>query len=265
MTPDELPAPLVLPDVDAWRAWLDAHEDSSDGVWLVLAKKGKASPTTLTYQDALEEAMCSGWIDGQRRTLDEHSFRQRFTPRRRRSIWSQRNVEIIARLEGEGRMRERGRAEVALAEADGRWENAYAGPATAEPPPALLAALEASPDARAAFDRLTRTARFSALHPVLTARDERTRERRIAALVAKLQREDEQAHGSADGWRGGRAVTRNAWSGENPVPWHAPSPPVSAPASLPMTSTAATGRSSTSPRRCSTRPPTGPSTAPPCC
>lgn len=186
MPPAELPPPLLIPDLDSWHDWLRSHEDTSDGVWLLLAKKGKDAPTSLTYQEALEEALCCGWIDGQRRTHDEHTFRQRFTPRRPRSIWSRRNVEIIARLEAEGRMRERGRAEVELARADGRWENAYAGPATAEPPPALLEALAADPAAAAAFEGLTRSARFSVLHPILSATSDELRAKRIASAVAKL-------------------------------------------------------------------------------
>jgi uncharacterized protein YdeI (YjbR/CyaY-like superfamily) len=103
-TPEE---PLVLADADAWRSWLLEHEAGSDGEWLVLAKKGVREPTSLTYQEALEEALCSGWIDGQRRSRDAGTFLQRYTPRRPRSIWSQRNVGIIARLEEAGRMRER--------------------------------------------------------------------------------------------------------------------------------------------------------------
>lgn len=104
--------PFVVPDAAAWRAWLDAHEESSDGVWLVLAKKGTTSPTSLTYDRALDEALCSGWIDGQKRSLDAATFLQRFTPRRRASIWSARNVGIVARLVEESRMRPRGQAEV---------------------------------------------------------------------------------------------------------------------------------------------------------
>lgn len=191
MNAAELPPPLVLPDLHAWRAWLDEHEDSSDGVWLLMAKKGKDAPTTLRYQGALVEALCSGWIDGQSRAVDEHTFRQRFTPRRARSIWSQRNVGIVARLTAEGRMRPRGLAEVERARADGRWDRAYAGPATVEVPAELTTALEASPAAAAAFAQLARSARYSALHPILTAPSDRTRDRRIAALVEKLAAPDD--------------------------------------------------------------------------
>lgn len=189
MNAAELPPPLVIADRSAWRTWLDAHEDASDGVWLLLAKKGKDSSTALTYQEALEEALCSGWVDGQRRTYDERSFRQWYTPRRARSIWSQRNVQIVGRLDEEGRLRERGRQEIERARADGRWDRAYAGPATAEVPADLLVALDLSPAAQAQFAQLTRTARYSALHPILTAATAQTRARRIAALIARLEKE----------------------------------------------------------------------------
>lgn len=189
MTAEQMPDPLVLADLAAWREWLVENEDSSDGVWLMLAKKGRDAPTTLTYQEALEEALCNGWIDGQRRTLDELSFRQRFTPRRPRSIWSQRNVEIIGRLTEEGRMREAGSREVERARADGRWDRAYAGPATAEVPVGLATALEAAPRAKSAFGQLGRTSRYSALHPILTAPNAEVAARRIASLVARLETE----------------------------------------------------------------------------
>lgn len=193
MNTAELPPPLVIADQAAWRAWLDEHEDSSEGVWLLLAKKGKDAPTSLMYQDALEEALCSGWIDGQRRTHDETSFRQLYTPRRPRSIWSQRNVALIARLIEEGRMRERGHSEVDKARADGRWDRAYAGPATAEVPEELAAALAAAPTAQNAFEKLKGSSRYSALHPILTAPNGRAAARRIQALVRRLE------SGDADG------------------------------------------------------------------
>src|SRR6478609_5320658 len=113
--------PFVVADAAAWRAWLDDNEDLSDGVWLVLAKKGTTAPTTLTYTQALDEALCSGWIDGQKASLDAATFLQRFTPRRAASLWSARNVRIVERLVEEGRMRPRGHAEIDRAKADGRW------------------------------------------------------------------------------------------------------------------------------------------------
>lgn len=164
-------APVVLAGIERWWEWLTANEGTSDGIWLMLAKKGVTTPTSLTYQEALEEAPCSGWIDGQRRTHDDTTFVQRFTPRRARSHWSLRNVEIVARLAGEERLRSRGIAEIERAKSDGRWDRAYPGQATAQPPESLDIALEAAPAAKAAFARLTRAERFSALHPLLTASD----------------------------------------------------------------------------------------------
>ena len=179
-------SPLVVPNVDAWRDWLVRFDEVSDGTWLTLAKKGTTSPTALSYQEALEEALCSGWIDGQRRALDAHVFVQRFTPRRPRSMWSQRNVDIVARLADAGRLRPRGVTEIERAQADGRWELAYPGSAAAEVPDDLRRALAAYPGAEALFAALSRADRFSALHPILTASDEGIRARRIATLVARL-------------------------------------------------------------------------------
>jgi uncharacterized protein YdeI (YjbR/CyaY-like superfamily) len=112
---------LVVADAAAWRAWLRQHHDDSAGAWLVLAKKGTREPTSLTYDQALEEALCYGWIDGLTRRRDEATYRQRFTPRRARSSWSKRNVAIAERLMREGRMDAAGAAEVQRAKDDGRW------------------------------------------------------------------------------------------------------------------------------------------------
>lgn len=188
MAPD--PEPLCFADAAAWRTWLDANEDVSDGVWLLLAKKGTVTPTSLSYAQALDEALCSGWIDGQRKSHDEVTFRQRYTPRRPRSIWSQRNVEHVARLIDEGRMRERGHAEIEKAQADGRWERAYAGQAAAEVPADLAAALQARPGARERFDSLTSAERYSILHPLMIATSDAGRQRRIERTVDDLTRGD---------------------------------------------------------------------------
>ena len=125
---DELPA-LTVADGIAWRAWLKEHHGADRGVWRTLAKKGGAAPTSLTYDEALEEALCHGWIDGQIRGGDKDSYRQRFTPRTPRSGWSKRNVAIAERLMAEGRMQAPGLAAVERAKADGRWDAADAGPA----------------------------------------------------------------------------------------------------------------------------------------
>lgn len=180
------PQPHIVADAAAWRAWLDEFEADHDGVWLVLAKKGTTSPTSLSYAQALDEALCSGWIDGQKRSLDAATFLQRFTPRRRASMWSQRNIGLVAELIAAGRMRERGHAEIARAQADGRWERAYAGSATIDVPDDLRAALAGVPAAQAAFEALSAQGRYSILHPVVTAATPETRARRIAKYIAQL-------------------------------------------------------------------------------
>ncbi|WP_330950492.1 YdeI/OmpD-associated family protein [Microbacterium aurantiacum] len=152
-----------MPDAAAWRAWLDRHEDSSDGVWLTLAKKGTTTPTSLTYAEALDEARCSGWIDGRKHAVDTATYRQHFTPRRARSMWSKRNVDHVTRLIDTGRMRDRGIAEIERAKADGRWDRAYEGSAAITVPADLRAALDAEPHAEAAFQTLSKSARYPIL------------------------------------------------------------------------------------------------------
>ncbi len=182
------PPQLILRDAAAWRTWLAENVDEQAGVWLVLAKKGTTDPTSLSYAAALEEALCHGWIDGQARRRDEGTYVQRFTPRRRRSMWSQRNVGIVERLTAEGRMHPQGLSEVARAKADGRWEAAYAGPATAEIPADLTEALAARPEAQAMFENLTSQNRFAVLHRLGAAKRQETRARRIEQYVDMLAR-----------------------------------------------------------------------------
>ncbi len=184
MTDDE----LTVADASAWRAWLAEHHERSPGTWLVLAKKGTTDPTSLSYAEALDEALCHGWIDGQVRRRDEATYRQRFTPRRARSIWSQRNVRNAQRLIADGRMQPAGLAEVERARADGRWDAAYAGSASAEVPADLAAALAAQPAAQAMFDVLTSQNRFAVLFRIAGARRGPTRARRIEQFVAMLAR-----------------------------------------------------------------------------
>ena len=179
---------LVVRDAPSWRAWLGEHHGEEAGVWLVLAKKGTTEPTSLSYDAALEEALAHGWIDGQVRRRDDATYFQRFTPRRRRSAWSQRNVALAERLEAEGRMHPAGAAAIDSAKEDGRWQAAYAGPATIDVPADLAAALAAEPHARAAFDSLDRRNRYAVLYRVTTARRPETRARRIEQLVAMLAR-----------------------------------------------------------------------------
>lgn len=182
-------AELLLPDPPAWRTWLEEHHADTPAVWLVLTKKG-GTLTTLTWQTALDEALCFGWIDGQARRRDEQSSFQRFTPRGPKSRWSQRNVEHIGRLEAEGRMTAAGRAAVEAAKADGRWEAAYAGPATAETPSDLLAAIAAVPEAQAMYDVLTSQNRFALYHRITSLKTEAARTRKIEEYVAMLARHE---------------------------------------------------------------------------
>ena len=183
----QLPELLVV-DAAEWRAWLAEHHDGSAGVLLVLAKKGITKPTSLTYDQALDEALCYGWIDGQVQRRDETTYRQRFTHRRPRSSWSKRNVGNVARLQAEGRMHPAGIAEVERAKADGRWEAAYAGSAGIEVPPDLAAALSAEPRAQAMFEILTAQNRYAVLYRIETAKRAETRRRRIEQFVAMLAR-----------------------------------------------------------------------------
>ena len=176
---------LELADGEAWRAWLAEHHADSDGVWLVTAKKGVPG---VSRDDALEEALCHGWIDGQARSRDDATYLQRYTPRRSRSAWSQRNTRIVERLTAEGRMHPAGIAEVERAKADGRWEAAYAGPATIEVPDDLVAALDAEPEAKAMFETLNSRNRYAVLYRIETAKRAETRQRRIEKYVAMLAR-----------------------------------------------------------------------------
>jgi uncharacterized protein YdeI (YjbR/CyaY-like superfamily) len=155
---------------------------------LVLAKKGTDRPTSLSYDQALEEALCHGWIDGQVGRRDAATYRQRFTPRRARSRWSKRNVGNVERLMTEGRMRPSGMAEVERAKADGRWDAAYAGQASSEIPADLDAALAAQPRARTMFERLTKQNRYAVLYRIENAKRADTRARQIERLVAMLAR-----------------------------------------------------------------------------
>jgi uncharacterized protein YdeI (YjbR/CyaY-like superfamily) len=184
---DELPE-LTVTDIQAWREWLSEHQDGSVGVWLVLAKKHTTEPTSLTYDQALDEALCHGWIDGQLRRRNEITYCRRFTPRRTQSPWSARNVSIITRLIGEGRMHPAGMTEVDRAQADGRWDAAYAGQAGIEVPSDLAAALAAEPRAQAMFDILTSQNRYAVLYRIANAKRAETRARRITQFVGMLAR-----------------------------------------------------------------------------
>lgn len=181
-------AELLVRDAAGWRAWLAKHHGSPAAVWLVLAKKETVEPTTLNHDQALEEALCHGWIDGQLRRRDSGTYFQRFSRRRPRSAWSRRNIELAERLLVEGRMHSAGVAELERARADGRSEAAYAGSASIEVPPDLEAALAAEPKAREMFMKLSRQNRYAILYRVGNAKRAETRERRIIQFVEMLSR-----------------------------------------------------------------------------
>lgn len=178
---------LLVPDADAWRAWLEQHHSDSPGVWLVLHKKG-GEVTSLTYAQALDDALCFGWIDGQVRKRDDHSYVQRMTPRRKGSSWSARNVGYIERLESEGRMHAAGRAAVEAAKANGEWDKAYDGSATATVPEDLQAAIDADPAAKATFATLNAANRYSLIYRTNATKTTAGRARSIARAVERLAR-----------------------------------------------------------------------------
>jgi uncharacterized protein YdeI (YjbR/CyaY-like superfamily) len=180
-------AELVVADVARWHGWLEAHHADHPGVWLVLHKKG-GEVTSLTYAQALDEALCFGWIDGQTARRDEQSFRQRFTRRRPNSAWSARNVEHVVRLTAAGRMQPAGIAAVDAAKADGRWQRAYRGQAGAQIPPDLRQALAAAPDAAATFEQLDAANRYAIIYRLDTVKRAETRSRKLAQYIDMLSR-----------------------------------------------------------------------------
>ncbi len=182
--PTDLPV-LAFADQGALEAWLEEHHATAPGLYVKIAKKGAGVPS-VNWEQMVEVLLCFGWIDGRANRLDDRFYLQRVTPRRAKSVWSQKNVTTVERLIAEGRMRPAGLAAVEAARADGRWERAYAGPATITVPDDLAAALAAEPAARRAFDELSGTDRYAVLWRVHTAATPATRARRIAALVAKL-------------------------------------------------------------------------------
>ena len=186
MTESLSPELLTVSDAAAWRAWLDANENTSNGVWVTLAKKGTHAPTTLNYAEALDEALCSGWIDGRKNSIDTATYRQHFTPRRARSLWSKRNVELVRLLIESGRMRQRGHTEIKRAQSDGRWDRAYDGAAAMTVPGDMVTALRAHPGAEEAFLALTSTARYPILLDVTTAHSDEARAARIVRHVRRL-------------------------------------------------------------------------------
>jgi uncharacterized protein YdeI (YjbR/CyaY-like superfamily) len=169
------------------EAWLEANGEDSPGIWLKIAKKGAPEPS-VTYAEALDLALCFGWIDSQKRGHDETHFLQRFTPRRPRGRWSKINREKAEALEGSGALRPAGAAEVTAAKADGRWDDAYEGQRTAEVPEDLRAELDVNPAAAAFFADLDSANRYAITYRLAEAKKPETRGRRLAKFVAMLER-----------------------------------------------------------------------------
>jgi uncharacterized protein YdeI (YjbR/CyaY-like superfamily) len=170
-----------------WAAWLAEHHADSEGLWLKFAKKD-SGVDSVTYAEAVEVALCHGWIDGQAAALDDAHWLQRFTPRRARSRWSRINRDRATALIERGEMAPAGLAEVERAKADGRWERAYDSPKTAGVPADLRAALDAEPAAAAFFEGLDSNNRYAILHRIQNAKKPETRARRIEQFVAMCSR-----------------------------------------------------------------------------
>jgi uncharacterized protein YdeI (YjbR/CyaY-like superfamily) len=180
-------APILFKSAKAFESWLKKHHATSDGLWLKIAKRGAAEPS-VTYPEAVEIALCWGWIDGQKKGLDDQHWLQRFTPRRARSVWSKINIDKVAALIKAGRMQAPGHAQIEAAKADGRWAKAYDGARTSAVPQDLLAALAAEPRAKAFFATINASNRYAVLWRIQTAVKPETRARRIAQLVEMLAR-----------------------------------------------------------------------------
>jgi len=184
-TPD-LPVKLFKSQ-DAWAKWLETNHAKSPGIWMRIAKKD-GGLTSVNYAEALDVALCHGWIDGQKRPLDEASWLQRFTPRGARSMWSTINKGKAKTLIESGRMRPSGMAAIESAKADGRWDAAYGPSSTAEVPPERRAALDRSPKAKAFFETLRGANRYALIYRVHTAKKAETKAKRVADFIARLER-----------------------------------------------------------------------------
>ena len=176
---------VFFPDGAAFDTWLESHHDSSEGVWIRIAKKGSGIQS-LTSDEAVDVGLCWGWISGQRKALDAQFYLQKYVPRRPRSHWSQVNVDKVEQLSAAGRMRPPGIAEVEAAKKDGRWAAAYPPQSAFAIPEDLVGALKVKPVAEAAFHALNRSAQYTLVLDVLRARTPQSRQARIAAIVGEL-------------------------------------------------------------------------------
>ncbi len=185
----EDPQPELFADAGAWTAWLKKNHAGSTGIWLRIAKKD-AALTSLSIQEALDGALCYGWIDGQRKSLDAESYLQRYTPRAKRSPWSKINREKVQALIASRKMRAPGLREIERAKEDGRWDAAYASQKNMEVPEDLLAALLKKPRARKFFEQLDSRNRYAVLLRLHSAKKAETRARRLESFVAMLDKHE---------------------------------------------------------------------------
>ncbi|MCX6050657.1 MAG: YdeI/OmpD-associated family protein [Chloroflexi bacterium] len=181
----ELPI-LPFASVSQWEQWLSEQHDQLDGVWIKIAKKA-AGIASVTHDEALDVALCYGWIDGQRNTYDDIFFLQKFTPRRPKSLWSKRNIDKVAMLTAVGRMQPAGLAEVETAKQDGRWAAAYDSPKNMVVPADFLKALEKNQPAQDFFNTLSKSNVYAIAWRLATAKQPATRQRRFDALLAMLE------------------------------------------------------------------------------
>jgi uncharacterized protein YdeI (YjbR/CyaY-like superfamily) len=193
MTPAQKPA-VELPvklfkDQKAWEQWLSKHTDANAGLYLRIAKKS-STLRSVTYQEALDVALCYGWIDGIKKTYDENSWLQKFTPRRPKSMWSKINRTKAVELIANGSMKPSGFAAIEQAKANGNWDGAYDSYSTAEPSPDFLAALDEHPEAKAFFATVNRLNRFAVLVRIQTAKTEVTRKKRIDLYIRMLEKHE---------------------------------------------------------------------------
>lgn len=189
-SPDKANLPILsFPSPAEWSRWLAKNHDTAKGLWLRFFKKG-SGVKSIIYAEALDEALCYGWIDGQLNKHDEDSYLQKFTPRGPKSVWSKRNTEHVKRLGEEGRMKPAGLKQVEAAKADGRWEKAYESPGKMAVPEDFLKALSKNKKAKAFFDTLNKANSYAIAWRLQTAKKQETREKRVKAIVEMLAKEE---------------------------------------------------------------------------
>jgi uncharacterized protein YdeI (YjbR/CyaY-like superfamily) len=182
----DLPA-LSFSSQTEWRNWLEKNHSVSNGIWLQFYKKGSGT-STVVYAEALDEALCYGWIDGQLKRGDENFYFQRFTPRRKGSTWSKRNIEHVARLHSDGKMSASGIKEVEAAKADGRWDNSYDSQSNMTVPDDLLIELKKDPKTLAFWESLSKVNKYAIVWRIQTSRNQPLREKRMKTLLEMLAR-----------------------------------------------------------------------------